>query len=109
MRAVIVYCTREFWRVGHFNWESITRVCLSTLTEKTRGGGWPTLSFPQPRGVPRPCVCVPCRHRAGILTSVSSLAGGPLSPGVRRFSRFEAVKKPSRKLIDRVEKQGKLG
>jgi hypothetical protein len=21
------------WRVGHFNWESITRVCLSPLTE----------------------------------------------------------------------------
>ena len=29
--------------MGHFNWESITRVCLSTLTEKT--GGAPLLAL----------------------------------------------------------------
>jgi hypothetical protein len=32
-----------------------------------------------------------------------------LHPRVPHVSRFEAVKKPSTKLIDRVKKQGKLG
>jgi len=38
-----------------------------------------------------------------------SLSVDRIKLGVRHFSRFEAVKKPSRKLIDRKTKQGKLG
>src|ERR1035437_2046520 len=37
MGVVVGIASQKPRRVGHFNWESITRVCLSTLTEKTRG------------------------------------------------------------------------